>query len=183
MFMMSCTRGSHLYNGVSYAGKTSSSYVNDWQLNRNGNIYSKLTSVIIYLDQWVQWYPVTFCIISYCFETQLKELSWNLFVHNINLSCPIILKFCTKHGSGTAMLCAKFRNDWATEKYLMGIQDFTRFELRWVSELYSTLQQHSAPRDGFHNGIAKFSIQTSSMGLWWIWTDLRKQYKLLRRKY
>ena len=25
--------------------------------------------------------------------------------------CPIILKFCTQHGSYTAVLCAKFQND------------------------------------------------------------------------
>ena len=50
MCMMSCTR-SRLYYGIPYAGETSSSYVSDWQLNQKGNIYSKLTSEIIYLDQ------------------------------------------------------------------------------------------------------------------------------------
>ena len=29
----------------------------------------------------------------------------------MHFNCTIILKFCTKHGSFTAMLCAKFQND------------------------------------------------------------------------
>ena len=29
-------------------------------------------------------------------------------------SCPIVLKFCTEHGSYSAVLCAKFQNDWTT---------------------------------------------------------------------
>ena len=37
-------------------------------------------------------------------------------VHNIDFSCQIILKFCTEHGSVTAMLCAKYQNDWGIEK-------------------------------------------------------------------
>ena len=32
------------------------------------------------------------------------------------LSHPIILQFCTEHGSITAMLCAKLQNDWAMKK-------------------------------------------------------------------
>ena len=44
----------------------------------------------------------------------------NLFVHNIDWSCWFILKFCTEHGSITAMLCVKFQNDWATEKLVVG---------------------------------------------------------------
>ena len=31
------------------------------------------------------------------------------FVNNIHFCCPILLKFCTEHGSDTAMLFAKFQ--------------------------------------------------------------------------
>ena len=34
--------------------------------------------------------------------------------HILFLSLSIISKFCTEHGSYTAMLCAKFQNDWTT---------------------------------------------------------------------
>ena len=64
-----------------------------------------------------------------------------LSIHNIHFSCPIILKFCTEHGSITAMLCAKFQNDWATVKYVMGKKFSRDLNLWWVSEGYSTLQQ------------------------------------------
>ena len=39
----------------------------------------------------------------------------DIFVHNLNFNRPIILKFCTEHGSDTAVLCAKFQNDWTTK--------------------------------------------------------------------
>ena len=42
------------------------------------------------------------------------------FTQNIYLSCWIILKICTEHGSDTAMLCAKFQNDFITEEYITG---------------------------------------------------------------
>ena len=45
-------------------------------------------------------------------ETQVS------FAHNIHFSCQITLKFCTEHGSITAMLCAKFKNDWMTELWV-----------------------------------------------------------------
>ena len=53
-----------------------------------------------------------------------------LFAHNLFCSCPIILKFCTKHGSDTAMLCVKFLNDWSTETDVIDKQVCTKFELK-----------------------------------------------------
>ena len=49
------------------------------------------------------------------------------FVHNFRFSCPISLKFRTEHGSDTAVLCAKFQNDWLTEACVIGKPDFVRF--------------------------------------------------------
>ena len=46
-----------------------------------------------------------------------------MFAHDLFLCRPIILKFCTEHGSDTAMLCAKFQNDWATEMDVVDIPD------------------------------------------------------------
>ena len=50
------------------------------------------------------------------------------FVHNISCSRRIILKFCTEHGSHTAVLCAKFQKDIATIKDVMRKRDFTIFQ-------------------------------------------------------
>ena len=50
--------------------------------------------------------------IGYPYETHPKlkchEIS---FVHKIRCRSPIVLKFCTEHGSDTAVLCAKFQNN------------------------------------------------------------------------
>ena len=57
--------------------------------------------------------------VVYPIKTHLLRLKWyaNLVIHNIHFNCPIILKFCTEHGSITAVLCAKFQNDWASGKW------------------------------------------------------------------
>ena len=52
-----------------------------------------------------------------------------LFAHNLLHSYPIILKYCTKHSSDTAVLCAKFQNDWSTVTDFME-RVFTRFEFK-----------------------------------------------------
>ena len=72
---------------------------------------------------WSQWSPqealrgLARCVWMVASETGLKlKFGKMLFRHNIPMCCPIILKLCTEHGSITAMLCAKFQNDWATEK-------------------------------------------------------------------
>ena len=36
------------------------------------------------------------------------------FFHNTRFNCSIGLNFCTKHGSDTAVLCAKIQTDWST---------------------------------------------------------------------
>ena len=41
---------------------------------------------------------------------------------------PIILQFCTEHGSDIAMLCAKFQDDWTIEAHFMDKRVFVRFE-------------------------------------------------------
>ena len=54
---------------------------------------------------------------GYQSETHPKLKSREIsFVHNVRFSCPIFLKFCTEHGSITAVLCAKFQNDWVAQQ-------------------------------------------------------------------
>ena len=53
--------------------------------------------------------------------------SENLFDLNLLLCCQIILKFCTEHGSITAVLCANFQNDLTTKMDVMDEQEFKRF--------------------------------------------------------
>ena len=85
---------------------------------------------------WLSFYrdPSSCYNIGYASETHHKLKSHDIsFVHNSFLSCSIISKFCTEHGSDTAVLWTKFQNDWATEMDVMGDQDLS---LRWVSEVY-----------------------------------------------
>ena len=50
-------------------------------------------------------------------QIRIKLKAHNIdFVYYIHVDCPIGLKFCTEHGSDTAVLCGNVQNDWATEK-------------------------------------------------------------------
>ena len=56
--------------------------------------------------------PGVLCNMEYLSETHLKLKSHEIsFIHKICRSCLIILKFCTEHGSDTAVLFAKFQDD------------------------------------------------------------------------
>ena len=65
--------------------------------------------------------PLKLSNLKYC------EIS---FFYTLILSCSIIVNFSTQHGSGTAMLCAKFQNDWANGKEVMDKWDFMRFDFQ-----------------------------------------------------
>ena len=67
--------------------------------------------------------------IGYPSETHRRLKSCEiLFVHNLSFSSPIILKFCTEHGSITAVHCANFQNDCTNEVDVIDKQVYTRFE-------------------------------------------------------
>ena len=69
------------------------------------------------------------CNIGCPSETPLKLKSReNSFAHDFFIRYPIVWKFCTGHGSDTAVLCAKFQNDWTTETDVMVERDFARCE-------------------------------------------------------
>ena len=90
-----------------------------------------------------KWPSGVLCNTGYPSETHLKLKSCeNSFVHNIRLSCLNVLKFCKGHGSITAVLCAKFQNDWITHKWVMGEQNFTRFEFKMSFGRISYNAQH-----------------------------------------
>ena len=70
---------------------------------------------------------------EYPSEKHLKLKSRKIsFVHNSHIEFPIILKFCTEHGSTTAVLCAKFQNYWTIKTDVMDERDFTRFEFKML---------------------------------------------------
>ena len=68
---------------------------------------------------------------GYKSEMHLKQkLRKTPFAHNVLHRYSIMLKFWTENGSDTAMLCAKFQNDWTIEADFMDEQEFAKFELK-----------------------------------------------------
>ena len=66
--------------------------------------------------------------IGYPSKTHLKLKSCKiLFIHNTYFNCTIVLKFYTEYGSIIATHSAKFLNDWANRKLIIGKQDFAKF--------------------------------------------------------
>ena len=60
--------------------------------------------------------PGDCCTEGYHSETHMKRKVCEILIaHNFFFSHEITLKFCTEHGSITAVLCANLRNDFATE--------------------------------------------------------------------
>ena len=56
------------------------------------------------------------CIMEYPTKIHHKPKSREIsFAYNLVFTWPIVLKFCIEHGSCTAVLCTKFRNDWLTD--------------------------------------------------------------------
>ena len=49
--------------------------------------------------------------------------------HNLSINHPIVLKFCSEHGNDTAVLLAKFKNNWTIETDVMDDRHFKIFEL------------------------------------------------------
>ena len=65
------------------------------------------------------------------FETQLKLQLYEIsFAHDIFRFGPFVFKFCRAHGRDAAMLCAKFKNDWATQMGIVNERIFTRCEFK-----------------------------------------------------
>ena len=62
---------------------------------------------------------------------QLLLSSYSVYVYLFS-SDQIILKFCTEHGSITAMLCAKIQNNLTTEMDIIDEWVFVKFEFKTV---------------------------------------------------
>ena len=83
------------------------------------------------------------------------------FFQYMHFSCEIVLKICTKHGSDTAMLCANFQNDLATEHKLWANEISWDLSLRCISNGYPTLQQTPGCHD--YNQHAKIKINNNTV--------------------
>ena len=95
------------------------------------------------------------CLGCYCMEHPMEnhlklKFCKILFAHNIHFNWPIIFKFCTEHGSFTAVLCAKFQNALVMRNKLWVNSISQEFETSfrvisyiatadWISILYGTL--------------------------------------------
>ena len=75
------------------------------------------------------------------FETQISP---DLFFLNILVSCQIVLKSCTEHGSITAVICAKYQNDSTSKKYVVDKRDFEKFGFN--NQLRRTFEAIPGPR-------------------------------------
>ena len=81
--------------------------------------------------------------IRYLSESHLKLKSREIsFVHNLLINYPIALIFCAEHGSDTAMLCVKFRNDCRNVAYVMDGWDYVRFGFKMSFGRISYIAQH-----------------------------------------
>ena len=91
---------------------------------------SLLVSRHLYSSGPVRW---GLCNIGNPFETHLKKLKSReiAFAHNLFISYPIFLKFCTEYGSITAVLHATFQSDWINRN---GYYGRTRSCEIWVED-------------------------------------------------
>ena len=104
--------------------------------------------------------------IGYPSETHVKLKSREIsLVHDIRLNKPSVLIFCTEHGSITAVLCAKFRNDCTIETDVTGKRDFARLEIKMSFGQISYIAKH--PRF-LRSYLAYMPIQ--------IWIDRFRNY-------
>ena len=111
--------------------------------------------------------PEALCNIEYPSETPLKPKSHkNSFSDNICRSCPVILKFCTEHGRDTAVLCAKFQDNWIIKMDVMGERDFVRFEFKICFRRISCIAQH----------LWSHETCVNKWGPWWICAPITCKY-------
>ena len=81
------------------------------------------------ISDYARTWCVGCCDIEHPSETHIKLRSREIsFAHNSLRNCQIVLKYCTEHGSITAVLCAKFQNDLTNEMDVLDERDFARFE-------------------------------------------------------
>ena len=93
-----------------------------------------MTTIYIILKERICWYSYFYtsglCKIGCPSETHLKPKYSEISpTHNQFLKCSIVLKICTEHGSNTAVLCAKFQNDWINRNGCCGR---TKLHELWV---------------------------------------------------
>ena len=68
-------------------------------------------------------YPRDWC------QTQFLR---NLVCHNLSFTCPIALRFYTKHSTATAISYARYCKDWTDQTSVIAKRDFTKFYFKMV---------------------------------------------------
>ena len=69
-------------------------------------------------------------IITYRGSCAIKD------IHPKRIWNQIIMKYFTEHGSITAVLCAKFQNNWTAEMDIKDERDFARIEFKMTGLTY-----------------------------------------------
>ena len=112
-------------------------------------------------------YCQVLCNIGYPSESPLKLKSREiLFVHNIRFNNPIVLKFCTEHGSITSVFCSKFQNDWTPAIDVMDERNFARFGFNMTFGGISYIAQHPGVF-GVHFPLAVNHVPAPVLQLYW----------------
>ena len=113
---------------------------------------------------------------------RLKVKSRDIFfIHSIFHSCPITLKFCTKHDNNTAMRCAKLLSEWTTEKCFMDEQDLAIFQFKMDFDRSGFID--TGPRTTLKSKLiyrAKLDQCTLYLGCW---SSITKDYQNVCNQY
>ena len=121
-------------------------YVSLYSYRRVSKFYFFVYIIILY---WILVnHSQIFCIVAFLAwgKSNTRRISMIVsFAHNLFCICLVVLKFCTEHGSDTAVLCTTFQNDWATETDVMVERDFANFE--FTMSFGSNILYHTAPLD------------------------------------
>ena len=79
--------------------------------------------------------------------TEIQHKSCKILsVLKLFLNSPIVLKFCTEHGSDTAVLCEKFQKDWADVNLIKNYASFEFEDEIWGIPYVATVLRGQ----GFH---------------------------------
>ena len=108
----------HSFTGQLYFDSFTWQYRTIWHVCVQSHAMGSHIQPSCYNKRRLRWFvkrthPRGLCNIGYPSETHLKPISHKIScAHNVFSGCLIVLKFYTEHGSDTAVLWAKFQNDW-----------------------------------------------------------------------
>ena len=93
-------------------------------------------------------------------------------MHNINFSCPFILKFCTEHSSITAVLCAKISkwlSKWEISHHLCHTNQYPHMSIQYtLNSIYlhinAAIHSNRKPRL-----LSLLMVSSASLCNQWCW--------------